>query len=80
VKPYDDETDLIELAKQVKEIQIDGLVWGDYKIVPVAFSLKKISISCVIEDDRVPSTEVVEEKIAEIETVQSADVASFNKM
>ena len=28
VKPWDDETDMVELEKQVRSIEQDGLVWG----------------------------------------------------
>ncbi|KAK2964313.1 putative Elongation factor 1-beta [Blattamonas nauphoetae] len=80
VKPYSDETDLNALAKQILDIKIDGLVWGDYKLIDVAFGVKKISVSCSIEDEKVPSTEIIEEMIGEMDDVQSADVASMNKM
>ncbi|KAK2961658.1 putative Elongation factor 1-beta [Blattamonas nauphoetae] len=80
VKPYSDETDLNALAKQILDLKVDGLVWGDYKLIDVAFGVKKISVSCSIEDEKVPSTEVVEEMIEDMEDVQSADVASMNKM
>lgn len=31
VKPWDDETDMKELEKQVRTIIMDGLVWGACK-------------------------------------------------
>jgi len=31
VKPWDDETDMKELEKQVRTINMDGLVWGACK-------------------------------------------------
>ena len=49
------------------------------KLVDVAFGLKKIQLPFVIEDDKVPSTEVITEQIEEFEGVQSADVVSLNK-
>lgn len=80
VKPWDDETDMAELEKSVRSVNVDGLVWGSSKLVPVAFGVKKLQIQCVIEDDKV-STEVLEEKICEFEDyVQSVDIASFNKI
>ena len=49
VKPWDDETDMKELEKQVRTIQMDGLLWGVSKLVPLAYGIKKLQILCVIE-------------------------------
>jgi translation elongation factor EF-1beta len=53
VKPWDDETDMKALEESVRTVQMDGLVWGTSKLVPVAFGVKKLQIQCVIEDDKV---------------------------
>ena len=55
VKPLDDTTDLDQLRERiVKDIQMDGLVWGvDYKKVPVAFGIFKLLVACVVEDEKV---------------------------
>lgn len=38
----------------VVQTEIDGLVWGEaHKLVPVAFGVKKLVLSCVVEDDKV---------------------------
>lgn len=80
VKVWDDTTDMVALEKAVREIQMDGLVWGQAKLVPVAYSVNKLQIACVIEDDKV-STEILEEKITALEDyVQSVDIAAFNKI
>lgn len=55
VKPWDDETNMKELEDSVRSIQMEGLVWGTSKLVPVAFGVKKLQIQCVIEDDKVNS-------------------------
>ena len=31
VKPWDDETDMAEMERRVREIQCDGLLWGTCK-------------------------------------------------
>ena len=50
------------------------------KLVPVAFKIQKLQISCVVEDDKV-SVDWLTEKIQEIEDfVQSVDIAAFNKV
>jgi len=80
VKPWDDETDLAELEKLVRSIEADGLLWGASRLVPVAFGIKKLQISCVVEDDKV-GTDFLEEEITKFEDfVQSVDIAAFNKI
>ena len=50
------------------------------KLAPVAFNIKKLSIVCVVEDDKV-SIEELTEKIEQFEDfVQSVDIAGFNKI
>ena len=34
-KPWDDETDMEEMLKLVKTIEMDGLVWGANKLVAI---------------------------------------------
>nr|XP_033801739.1 elongation factor 1-beta [Geotrypetes seraphini] len=80
VKPWDDETDMAKLEECVRSIQLDGLVWGGSKLVPVGYGIKKLQIQCVVEDDKV-GTDMLEEKITAFEDyVQSMDVAAFNKI
>jgi len=80
VKPWDDETDMKEMERQVRLIVSDGLVWGASKLVPVGYGINKLQISCVVEDDKV-SVDWLTETIEEIEElVQSVDIAAFNKV
>jgi translation elongation factor EF-1beta len=80
VKPWDDETDMSEMERLVRTIQCDGLLWGQAKLVPLAYGIKKLQISCVVEDDKV-GTDFLEEEITTFEDlVQSVDVAAFNKI
>ena len=37
VKPWDDETDMAAMEKEVRAIEKDGLVWGASKLVPVGY-------------------------------------------
>src|ERR1700761_6947253 len=48
VKPWDDETDMVELEKSVREIEQDGLVWGSSKLVAIGYGIKKLQITLVI--------------------------------
>lgn len=99
VKPWDDETDMAEMERRVREIKSDGLLWGTCKsksssttftlsnlfcvlakLVPLAYGIKKLQISTVVEDDKV-SVDWLIETIQEIEDlVQSVDIAAFNKI
>ncbi|XP_051500325.1 uncharacterized protein LOC127409655 isoform X1 [Myxocyprinus asiaticus] len=80
VKPWDDETDMLKLEECVRSVQVDGLLWGASKLVPVGYGIKKLQINCVVEDDKV-GTDFLEEEITKFEDyVQSVDVAAFNKI
>ncbi|KAA2229807.1 hypothetical protein F0L46_25425, partial [Salinarimonas soli] len=80
VKPWDDETDMKEMENQVRTIEMEGLLWGASKLVPVGYGINKLQIMCVIEDDKV-SVDLLTEKIQEFEDfVQSVDIAAFNKI
>jgi len=80
VKPWDDETDMDAMLKSVKSIEQDGLVWGASKLVPVGYGINKLSIICVVEDEKV-SIDELQEKIQDFEDfVQSCDVASMQKI
>lgn len=71
VKPWDDETDMKKLESCVRAIKMDGLVWGASKLVPLAYGIHKLQISCVVEDDKV-SVDTLTESIEEI-----SDYVSF---
>lgn len=48
VKPWDDETDMVELEKAVRSIEQDGLVWGASVLVPIGYGIKKLQVTIVI--------------------------------
>uniref|UniRef100_A0A8C1CWZ0 Eukaryotic translation elongation factor 1 delta b (guanine nucleotide exchange protein) n=1 Tax=Cyprinus carpio carpio TaxID=630221 RepID=A0A8C1CWZ0_CYPCA len=66
VKPWDDETDMAKLEECVRSVQVDGLLWGASKLVPVGYGIKKLQINCVVEDDKV-GTDFLEEEITKFE-------------
>jgi len=79
-KPWDDETDMDAMLKEIKTIEMDGLVWGASKLVPIGYGIKKLQVMVVVEDLKV-SIEELQEKICEFEDyVQSCDVAAMNKI
>lgn len=36
----------------VRTIEMDGLVWGVSKLVPLAYGIRKLQIVCVVEDEK----------------------------
>ncbi|XP_048489393.1 probable elongation factor 1-delta isoform X1 [Plutella xylostella] len=80
VKPWDDETDMKALEEAVRAISTDGLLWGAAKLVPLAYGIHKLQISCVVEDDKVSVDWLTEEIEKNEDFVQSVDIAAFNKV
>ena len=59
VKIQDEETNLDELAAKVLAIEMDGLQWKtEYKLVPVAYTIKMLVIGCTIEDDKISTDNI----------------------
>uniref|UniRef100_A0A1I7URC2 Elongation factor 1-beta n=1 Tax=Caenorhabditis tropicalis TaxID=1561998 RepID=A0A1I7URC2_9PELO len=81
VKPWDDETDLAEMEKLVRGIEMDGLVWGGAKLIPIGYGIKKLQIITVIEDLKVSVDDLIERITRDFEDhVQSVDIVAFNKI
>lgn len=80
-KPWDDETDLKLMESSIRQIKMDGLVWGAAKAVPLAFGIHKLSILCTVEDEKVSIDDLSETITTDYEDyVQSVDIAAFNKV
>merc|ERR1712181_24789 len=80
VKPWDDETDMDEMLKNCKTIEMDGLLWGASKLVPIGYGIKKLQLMAVVEDAKV-SIDELQEKMCEFEDfIQSVDIAAMNKI
>lgn len=76
VKPWDDETNMKELEAAVRAIQMDGLLWGASKLVPLAYGIHKLQITCVVEDEKV-SVDLLTETIEEISELVSIIIIFF---
>ena len=61
------------MEKAVRSVTMDGLLWGTSKLVPVGYGIKKLQISCVVEDDKV-GTDDLEEAITAFEDFVSDDL------
>ncbi|CAK7336688.1 unnamed protein product [Dovyalis caffra] len=83
IKPWDDETDMKKLEEAVRSVQMEGLLWGASKLVPVGYGIKKLTIMLTIVDDLVSVDTLIEECLTVEpinEYVQSCDIVAFNKI
>eukprot|EP00475_Leptophrys_vorax_P044981 TRINITY_DN920_c0_g1_i1.p1 TRINITY_DN920_c0_g1~~TRINITY_DN920_c0_g1_i1.p1 ORF type:complete len:274 (-),score=114.87 TRINITY_DN920_c0_g1_i1:174-995(-) len=80
VKPWGLETDMGELEKEVRAIEMDGLRWAGSQLEKVAYGVMMLRINAVVQDDLV-SVDELQEKIEALEEhVQSTDIYAFNKL
>ncbi|GAB2245127.1 hypothetical protein Droror1_Dr00000620 [Drosera rotundifolia] len=63
VKPWDDETDMKKREEAVRRIQMEGLLWGAAKLVPIGYGIKKLQIMMTIVDDLVSVDTIIEERL-----------------
>ena len=81
VKPWDDETDLAAMEKEVRKVTPEGLEWQASQLEDIGYGIKKLRIMCQVVDDLISVDEDVVNKIMEIEDhVQSCDIFAFNKV
>ncbi len=75
IMPEDDETDLEDIKKQVQEL-LDVQDIGEEN---VAFGLKAVKVSCITTDEE-GGTDAVEEKLEQLDDVQSYELEHFDKL
>lgn len=75
VMPADDETDLDEIKEQLRD-RIDVEDIGEEE---VAFGLKAVKVSTITTDEE-GGTDAVEEKLEELDNVQSIELEHFDKL
>lgn len=75
IMPEDAETDLENIKEQLREV----LDVNDIGEEDVAFGLKAIKMSTVTTDEE-GGTDAVEEKLEELENVQSYELEHFDKL
>lgn len=39
---------MVELEKSVRSVEMEGLVWGASKLVPIGYGIKKLQITLVV--------------------------------
>ena len=81
VKPWEADTDLEMVWNTIKKYEQEGLVWGqNFQLEPIAFGVKKLVMTCTIEDDKVLMDDITDCIEALEDYVQSVQVASMNKI
>jgi len=79
VMPDSPEADLTEIENKIKEIiKSEGGINNEYSIEPVAFGLK--SITAFFQWPEEKELEKIENKIKEVENVQSSQVIDIRKI
>ena len=75
IMPEDDETDLEDIKDQLEELlDVQDIVEEN-----VAFGLKAVKVSCITTDEE-GGTDAVEEKLEQLEDVQSYELEHFDKL
>lgn len=72
----DDETDMKELEKNMRAIEMDGLTWGASKLVAVGYGISKLQVNLVVEDEKVSIDDLQGQIEGDEDHVQSTDVVS----
>jgi translation elongation factor EF-1beta len=81
VKPWEADTDLEMVWREIIKFQKEGLVWGEtFKLEPVAYGIKKLVMTCAIVDSLIVMDDVTDAIEAIDQYVQSVQVASMNKI
>ena len=75
IMPEDEETDLDDIKEQLKDLlEVDDITEEE-----VAFGLMAIKVSTVTTDEE-GGTDAVEEKLEELDQVQSYELEHFDKL
>ena len=48
LQPWDDETDMDEILKSVKSVEMEGLTWGAHKLIPIGYGIKKLQVGSIL--------------------------------
>ena len=72
----DDETNMKELEANMRSIEMEGLVWGASKLVPVGYGISKLQVNLVVEDEKVSIDDLQAKIEGDEDHVQSTDVVS----
>ncbi|EFH57956.1 hypothetical protein ARALYDRAFT_903284 [Arabidopsis lyrata subsp. lyrata] len=75
--PPDDEMDMEKLEKDVRSIQMEGLVWGPSKLFPVGYGVKLLRIIFIHEEDLCDDDTLVDTHIYNCGRVRSVETCNL---
>ncbi|EFA78143.1 elongation factor 1b-related protein [Heterostelium album PN500] len=78
VRPEDESSDLKLVEQNIRKITKPGLCWGEAKCESLAYNLKHLMISCVVEDS--VSVDDLQSQITNFPNVQTVEIESFSKI
>ncbi|KAG8980931.1 Translation elongation factor 1 beta [Tulasnella sp. JGI-2019a] len=68
------------LERAVRSIEALGLLWGASKLIPIGYSIKKLQITAIVEDELVSVDELQEKCKGFRDLVEGTDVAAVQKL
>ena len=68
------------MEESVRTIEMEGLLWGAGKLVPIGYGIRKLQIVATIVDYLVSVDYLIDTIQAFEDLVQSVDIAAFNKL
>ena len=81
VKPWEADTDLAMVWREICKTEQEGLTWGQsFELHPLAFGIKKLVMTVTIVDALVLMDDVTDKIEALEDWVQSVEIASMNKI
>jgi len=81
VKPWEADTDLEMVWREIIKFEKEGLTWGEkFQLEPIAYGIKMLVMTCSIVDSLILMDDVTEAIEALEDYVQSVTVASMNKI
>lgn len=80
VKGYEVDFDWHAYADKIRTYVINGVTWLDsHAVVPVAFGMMKLQMTCVIIDDLVETDDIWDMIKSDEDNIQNVDVLTFDK-
>ena len=81
IKIWDSEQDLVYLVNKIQKIKKEGLYWKkEYKLVEIAFGIKKIILTLIVNDNKISIDELIDEIESWENEIQSVDILSFKEL
>ncbi|KAK5580444.1 hypothetical protein RB653_000461 [Dictyostelium firmibasis] len=78
ISPATEETNIQDVEKNIKNIKMDGLTWGEFRKEPLTGKLSRLRALAVV--DNKTSVDDLEEKINNMDLVQSVDIEAMSEI